>query len=210
LPFELASGNKGDKEIDLNINLECHQTFIIHLYAVVNFIKDLFDNLLGFCEHSLQLSISCWPKPPLNIGIQDINERPSQYQHLKREKKRNQDTYITQYQLGTITTHNKSMDTRTWQCCKVSPLSHHSPHSFIQSTNFTFLQCGHKGNWVQLPGCGGYVSLFLKEVQCEHPRCKKCDKLSWPSVAKDLQKVDEEGKKEKKNKGFMARLLRSG
>jgi hypothetical protein len=56
LPFELASGNKGDKELDTNINLECYQTFIIHLYAVVNFIKDLFDDSLGFCEHTLQLS----------------------------------------------------------------------------------------------------------------------------------------------------------
>jgi hypothetical protein len=102
------------------------------------------------------------------------------------------------------------MDTRTWQCCKVRPLPHHSPHSFIQPTNFTFLQCRHKGNWIQLPGCGGYVTLFLKEVQCEYPRCKKCDKLSGLSVKEDLQKVDEAGKKEKKNKGFMARLLRSG
>jgi len=88
LPFELASGNEGDKELDTNMNLECHQTFIIHLYAVVNFIKDLFDDLLGFCEHSLQLSISYWPKPPLNVGIQDINERSSQYQHSKKEKEK--------------------------------------------------------------------------------------------------------------------------
>jgi hypothetical protein len=51
LPFELASGNKGDKELDININLEYHRIFIIHLYAVVNFIKELFDDLLGFFEH---------------------------------------------------------------------------------------------------------------------------------------------------------------
>jgi hypothetical protein len=70
------------------------------------------------------------------------------------------------------------------------------------------LQCGHKGNWTQIPGCEGYITLVLKKVQCEHPRCKKCDKLSVFPNEEDMEKEDEEQKKKKG--GLRAWFLRHG
>jgi hypothetical protein len=79
------------------------------------------------------------------------------------------------------------------------------PLSSLQSIALTSSQCHHKGNWIQIPGCGGYITVFLKQVQCEHPRCKKCDKLSGFTDDDDLE--DQERRKRKK--GLMAWFLRT-
>lgn len=102
-------------------------------------------------------------------------------------------------------------DMTSWECHKVSlPL-------LIVSLNLAFLihmiislmlsQCGHKGNWIQIPSCGNMISVFLKEVRCDHKRCGKCDKLSELAKEADLEKGDEG---ERKKKGLRAWFLRSG
>ncbi|PMD13818.1 hypothetical protein NA56DRAFT_651468 [Hyaloscypha hepaticicola] len=80
------------------------------------------------------------------------------------------------------------MDFRTWKCCK----------------------CGHKGNWIQIPGCEAYITTVIRKSQCFHLRCKKCNKLSGISEPEDDL---EKGNKEtggKKPKGWRAWFLRSG